>query len=437
MNRLLEVKEFDRITCDPRFKDSKTEYKYLPKQDFLELKGFIQSFESAESQADALEFSKIGFHRDVGEILTINNYVGLIQMQNGFQIQVLPKVDFGEGRDKGSAETKKVFLRMLRSMKDFPSKVFKDANLRMDKMPLYEIFINMFLQETRELVKRGIKSAYVSREDNLNVYKGKLLVNEHIKKNTAHSERFYVCYDEYLVNRAENRLIKTTLQKLQNLSNSAENQKEIRQLLTAFELVDPSLNYEKDFSQVVIDRNTKDYDMLMHWSKVFLMNKSFTTFSGDHHARALLFPMEKVFEAYVAQELKKNLGDLRWTVATQAKQYYLFDNPQRFRLQPDIVITRDDESQVILDTKWKRLINDPRKNYGISQADMYQMYAYSKKYHSSEIWLLYPMDKETKGLDRISFQSKDDVHVNVFFIDVAKIEASLEELRGRLMNRES
>lgn len=54
-------------------------------------------------------------------MVSIKNYVGLIQMKNGFQIQVLPKISFGE-EDEGNVQTKRVFLRMLRSMKDFPSK---------------------------------------------------------------------------------------------------------------------------------------------------------------------------------------------------------------------------------------------------------------------------------------------------------------------------
>ncbi len=102
-----------------------------------------------------------------------------------------------------------------------------------------------------------------------------------------HQERFYVGYDEYQVNRPENRLVKSTLLKLQGITTSAENSKSIRQLLTSFELVSPSTNYDKDFSKVVIDRNTKDYEMLMQWSRVFLKNKSFTTFSGTESARAL------------------------------------------------------------------------------------------------------------------------------------------------------
>ena len=426
MYKLLEVREFEKISCNPDFK---TEYAYLPESVFRDLEEFIHAFAGDDEYSDALEFLKISFRRNVGDIISVNNYVGLIQMHNGYQIQVLPKIDFGDDADSKNEETKRVFLRMLRSMKDFPSKVFNEANLKMDRMTLYEIFINMYLQEVRTLVKHGIKSAYIAREDNLNFYKGKLVVNEHIKRNAAHGERFYVCYDEYLVDRAENRLVKATLLKLQGITSSAQNQKEIRQLLTSFEMVRPSVNHQKEFSKVVINRNTKDYDMLMRWSRVFLLNKSFTTFSGGTNARALLFPMEKVFESYVAQQLKKALAELGWEVSTQDKGYYLFDSPRQFALRPDIVITREDGSIIILDTKWKSLVDKPRINYGISQADMYQMYAYSKKYNTPEIWLLYPVNSEMHNHQDISFDSDDGVNVRLFFVDVAKIENSMQSLK--------
>ena len=430
MKKLLEVREFDKISYNSDFK---TEYAYLPEPVFRDLEQFIHAFAGDEEYADALEFLKIGFRRNVGDIISVNNYVGLIQMQNGYQIQVLPKIDFGTDPDSKNEETKRVFLRMLRTMKDFPSKVFNEANLKMDRMTLYEIFINMYLQEVRVLVKHGIKSAYIGREDNLSFYKGKLVVNEHIKQNAAHGERFYVHYDEYLVDRAENRLVKATLLKLQSITSSAENQKEIRQLLTAFEMVRPSINHQKNFSRVVIDRSTKEYEMLMRWSRVFLLNKSFTTFSGGTNARALLFPMEKVFESYVAKQLKKTLTDLDWEISSQDKGYYLFDSPRQFALRPDIVITREDSSKIILDTKWKSLVDKPRINYGISQADMYQMYAYAKKYRTSEIWLLYPVNPEMRDHSDIVFRSDDGVDVRIFFVDVANIEDSLRDLRSRIV----
>ena len=431
MDKLLEVREFESITGNADYKDDEN-YKYLPEKAFADLVAFIHEYAGDEENADALEFMRIAYKRKVGDVVTIKNYVGLIQMQNGYQIQVLPKISFGDGEDVGNTKTKRTFLKMLRSMKDFPSKVFNDASIKVDRMNLYEIFINMYLQEVRQLVKRGIKSAYVEQEDNLRFYKGKLQVSKHIRANIVHKERFYVAFDAFHPNRAENKLVKATLLKLQKLTSSAENDKKIRQLLTAFEMVDPSTNFQKDFSSVVIDRNTNDYEMLMQWSKAFLMNKSFTNFSGKNSSRALLFSMESVYESYVAQQMKKVMCPDGWDVSTQDKGRYLFVEPRKqFSLRPDIVLQRKGRV-VIMDTKWKSLVNNDRKNYGISQGDMYQMYAYSKKYGTSEIWLLYPMNDEMREHADISFDSGDGTTVHVFFVDVANIEDSLSELMQKL-----
>ena len=277
MNKLLEVREFDTIIGNENYKDDK-DYKYF--EAFDSLVDFIREFDCTDESLDALKFMRIGYKRNIGNVVSIKNYVGLIQMKNGYRVQILPKIDLGKV-EGGNTQTKKVFLKMLQSMKDFPSKVFNDAAMNIDKMNLYEIFINMYIQEVRQLVKHGIRSNYVQQENNQGYFKGKLLVNKHIKANLAHKERFYVLFDEFHPNGPENRLVKATLEKLQKLTGSTKNSKEIRQLLTAFEAVDSSANHEKDFSKVVINRNTENYEILIKWSKVFLMNKSFTTFTGS------------------------------------------------------------------------------------------------------------------------------------------------------------
>lgn len=96
----------------------------------------------------------------------------------------------------------------------------------------------------------------------------------------------------------------------------------------------------------------------------------------------------------------------------------------------NIALTKKQEKDKV--TKWKRLIDNERANYGISQADMYQMYAYSKKYETPEIWLLYPVNEEMRNHSDIRFDSGDGTTVRVHFVDVAHIEDSLEELKTKL-----
>lgn len=430
MSECLTVREFDRIIFS---ETPKANYKNIKnKKDFDNLVAFIHEFESNEKGTDVLEFLSIKHNREVGQYIAVKNYVGIIEMKNGFQIEILPKITFGiSEQDK----TKFVFLKMLRCLKEFNGKLFKNANINIDKFNLYEIFINAYLIEVSNLLKKGIKSGYVNVEDNLTKYKGKLILKDHLKKNLVHKEKFYVSYDLFNSNCPENKLIKSTLLKLKNISTQNKNKKEILLILNAFNEVNASTNYYLDFSKIKTNRS-KEYDILMIWSKIFLYNKSFTTFSGSTTSRALLFPMEKVFESYVAQKLKDKLVMKSWNISTQDRKYYLFDKPLKFSLRPDIVIRKpmENNSTIVLDTKWKIL--NRSENYSISQADMYQMYVYSKKYKAEIIWVLYPWNEEspTTKNSKISFitNNDDNVTVNVYFIDVANIEESLKELSRQL-----
>ena len=426
MSRTLVVKEYDTIVCNESLSSAQG-YVHLEEKYFRELEQFIKEYVSASDEADILEFMKIGYKRGVGDTVTFNSYVGIIELPSGFQIEILPKVSLGD--DDNNAKTKRIFLKMLNCLKDFDGKVFSSASLNADKMNLYEIFIRMYIQEAWTLVKRGIKSDYIRNEENLSVYKGKLDVSKHISCNAAHKERFYMIFDEYQVNRPENKLIKSTLLKLLSISRNTNNTREIRQLLYSFELVEESDNFEKDFSRISLTRGMKEYELLIQWAKIFLLNKSFTTFSGKNSGKALLFPMEQVFEAYIAKQVKlvfENQSNSITRVSVQDSGYYLFDEPRKFKLRPDIVVTNDyDESHriVVMDTKWKRLNSNPVKNYGISQVDMYQMYAYSKKYQTPYIWLIYPINEEVRNnINSFSFEAVETdgqkVFVRVFFVDL-------------------
>ena len=439
MSRTLVVKEYDTIVSNESL-SSKQGYVFLEDKYFRELEQFIKEYTSESDEADILEFMKIGYKRGVGDTVTFNSYVGIIELPSGFQIEILPKVSLGE--DENNVQTKRIFLKMLNCLKDFDGKVFSSASLNTDKMNLYEIFIRMYIQEAWLLVKCGIKSDYLVTENNLAYFKGKLDVSKQIKYNAAHKERFYMIYDEYEVNRPENKLIKSTLLKLLRLSSNTDNTRELRQLLYSFELVAESTNYEKDFSKVSLTRGMKEYRMLIQWARIFLLNKSFTTFSGQNSGKALLFPMEQVFEAFIAKQVNSIFGRLSYgSVMTSAQDrgYFLFDEPQKFRLRPDLVVKSNTNSEhpvVIMDTKWKRLNQSAKSNYGISQADMYQMYAYSKKYKTPDIWLIYPLNDEVRELDSLSFEARKDeqtkVSVKVFFVDLSDYENSLKQLYQRV-----
>ena len=52
----------------------------------------------------------------------------------------------------------------------------------------------------------------------------------------------------------------------------------------------------------------------MIWCRIFLKGKSFTSFAGSDVAYALLFPMETLFESYIACLIKKEINSDKYTV---------------------------------------------------------------------------------------------------------------------------
>ena len=415
MNKKVSVKEYDIITCNNKYQSQK--YKVLDEKDeknnrekFNELTNFIRSFSSQKNYSDILDFMKISYKRGIEDTVEIRNYVGLIQLDSGFQIEILPKILYSTEEN-----TKKILVDMINSLKNFNNKIFSNSQLNYRNMNIYEIFIRLYVQDVNNLIKTGLKSSYNTIEENLQLVKGKILFEKQVRKNFAHKEKMFCSYDEYDLNRPENRIIKATLMKLLKVSTNVDTLRLMNQALGYFDNIEVSNNYDSDFAKVNITRDMKNYEALIEWSKIFLHNNSFTNFAGDISSKSLLFRMDKLFESYVAKKIRQKSSS-NWKVWTQDKRFYLFDSPKNeFRIIPDVVMQKN-ENTVILDTKWKEL-DSSKPNYGISQQDMYQIYAYSKKYNTSNIWLLYPKTEKVDE-DNIWFKSNDNVNVNIFFVDL-------------------
>lgn len=433
-------------------------YQSLPAHTFDALEAFLLANRNGE-ETDRTELLSLSVRKGVGKTITARNYVGLITMKDGTVIEILPKISGQIGLE----ETKRVFLDMLRTSKEALFKDLQTANLKVARMNLFEVFIAMFLQEVDRLVKQGLKSAYNTVEENERFYRGKLLLSQHMKHNLIRRDRFFVAHDEWHLNRPENRLLKATLRLLFRASGSDGNRTRIGRLLPLFDEVGPVVDVGVEFSKCAMDRGVTHYAKALAWSKVFLCGNSFTSFSGSEVAVALLFPMEKVFERYVAAKLRRVMP-AAVAMRTQDQRFSLFDKPRRvFQLRPDIVLeetylerhkqneTRLERSIlnmtgrketgveeasggcVVLDTKWK-LLNAAKRNAGIAQSDMYQMYAYAKKYAARKVVLLYPRSDECFS-DELRFESDDGVCVDVWFVDLQRMEDSMKGLVGSLFSQ--
>lgn len=373
----------------------------IPLKSFDEVESYI-----AQNIESSYQYLLPGYSPNYGRILKANQFVGVIETRSGISLEILPKIALSD-----ISETRVIFLRMLKTLKQSPFKQFNIGSLNTAKIHIFEIFITYFCDELSKLIKKGIKSEYITKTDNSNFLKGKLKITEHLKNNITHKERFFVEFDEYMTNRIQNRIIKTTIEFLYNKSSYTPNKKRLREFLFTFSEVTSLPLPVKNLSKIKIGRQMKSYSSVLNWCYIFLSDKSIIPLKGDTLAFALFFDMNRLFEDYVAACLRNEFPEK--DIKTQVSRKYLIESPKKeFKLKPDILI---DES-IIADTKWK-LLEPWKPHNGINQSDIYQMYAYGKKYNVNEINLIYPYTPDFPKINETDYKFDNMITLKIKTFD--------------------
>lgn len=359
----------------------------------------LSVFTWLESQAlDAAEAGKPAWlrvtQRHGRRAVQVTSFVGVMRAPDGFQIEVLPKV--GKAIGGGDAQARQLLIEMLRCLGGFRHVQTDSAKLVATRMPLLGVFIGEFLRAVEHIVKRGLRSDYRLRQDNVFALRGKLQMAMHLRQNLCRQDRFFAEFDEFSTNRPENRLLHAALRRALSWTAAQAHQQLARELCFVFAEVPQSEGPAVDFSRVRLDRGMGHYADALAWARLILGDESPLTGAGGHRAPSLLFPMEAVFEAYVAKHLARQLAH-PFTLRTQARSFSLVQHLRQdwFRLKPDLLVQESATNHLVLDTKWKLL--DGKKatgadKYGLDQGDFYQLHAYGQSYldGQGDVVLIYP-----------------------------------------------
>jgi 5-methylcytosine-specific restriction enzyme subunit McrC len=453
MKKVFQICEFGVIRKQTGSEQNTFKELYLDDLTFENMINFV-----LENQGQNTEGEKafLLYRKNRQEFIKVKNYVGVIELKNGVSIEILPKI-YQEDTPQHIAETKRIFLRMLRTLKYTPFASLPQASLKtQDNFPILEIFVSNYLNELAKVIQTGIRQDYKIEQGNTPFLKGKLLLSTHLKENLGKKHQFYTEYSDYSKDNAQNRIIKNTLLILRGVSRNHQNIGNISKYLAYFNDIPVSLNVVQDIFQATQNnRLFKNYDLLMSWSELFLKKKSFTNFSGTSVNTAILFPMERIFESYVTHLFKKYAKD--YTIQTQNTgcfliERHLFNDTTKesklFGLKPDLILDNQDPKTLerfVIDTKWKILnssYTNSKQPYDISQADIYQLYAYGKKYvvsygnegkkqiKSPKLIMIYPKN--------INFEEKlpifdygDNLKLEVVPFDILSSDLE-EQIRGIL-----
>ena len=415
---IYQISEFDRIKPFVQGQVTiKANETYIPENAFNNLWDFILEKQSDGDSSDKA-FSLYTSHGK--RIIQAKNYVGVIETKSKDVIEILPKIY----RVENNKKVKSIFLRMLRVLKDMNNISFNDADLLANEdFPILEIFINNYIVDVERLLLNDLKKGYKTIDSNQNFLKGKLLVKENLKYNFVDRSKFYVRFNHFDIDIPLNRVVKSTLLKLFKLTRLSRNRKTISRMLELLGTVPVSNNFSADLQMLnKSNRLLSNYSKVVEWSEVFLLGKGFTNFSGNNINQAMLFPMEKVFESFIAYQFKRYAN--KYPISTQHSELNLvenFNDKPKFRLKPDIFISNPKENKyIVIDAKWK-IVNKNSIGKTIQQSDMYQLYAYGRKYlkgygHTT-LYLIYPANLNfTEALPPFYYEKNGDHWLKLYAI---------------------
>jgi 5-methylcytosine-specific restriction enzyme subunit McrC len=377
------------------------------------------------------------------EYARAQNYVGVIKVP-GLVVEILPKIDIdcefdSDGLDRNYEKQQTAqqnLLYMLSLAKHIPMEERGLADLELKRMTLMDALLKLFVERLFSELRMGMDHAYSTREENSHFVRGKLLFSEHLRMNLILKNRSFIRHDKFISDTWINRILKATCRRLLPIAVSVATQKRLREALFVFDEVSDIDVMKHHFSNIHMNRCTDRFRILINFCKMVLCGQSPASASGSDQTFSLLFSMDKLFEEFIARFICKYSQDFgidRACVHPQAagRREWLLSKLNKsghekgvYCLKPDIIIDSNaGQPKVIIDTKWKFLESDEEdsKN-GVSQGDIYQMYAYATRYKCRDNVLLFP---QVSRVTAKSYVFKDDDQIRQIRVELISLNRNL------------
>ncbi|AQS05554.1 McrC family protein [Clostridium beijerinckii] len=353
--------------------------------------------------------------------IVATQYVGFIKIKNK-TIQVIPKIF-----KNNDNENLHFLLYMLQYTEKLKIKNFSLTSFNKIDGSFFEVFIWLYARNLLDILKPGIKKQYVVNEENSNFLKGKFLIGEHIKYNNFNNAKFFCSFDEFTEDNRLNQILKYVSNILIQVSKNSTNKKYLKQILFILDEVQLKKVTVDDIDKIHFSRLNEEYRPIINLCKLILSNTTISFGLSKIETFSFMFDMNKLFEEFIYKFIKKHKEEIG--IKNISGQKLLGKLFGEFNMYYDIYIKDENNRDIIIDTKYKSPA-DMNKHYGLSQADFYQMFAYSQSQEKKieNIILLYP--KST--IEESSFKHSDGINKINLFIKCIDIQTIWDEKNKRL-----
>ena len=340
--------------------------------------------------------------------IKFKNYVGVIQIGRK-TIEILPKADrTTKSREPNERDLwQQALIGMLNLTHKVKVQSMSEAALMPRMNSILDMYFQIYLDEVKTLLHRGLLRQYRKATGNLKVVKGRILFGEQVKKNYVHQERVYSEHQVYDADNLYNQILLKALNIISGLSAHPLIRDQIQRLKLDFPDMKQVAITAAHFDRLKENRKTKPYQTALQIARMIILNYQPDIRAGSENMIALLFNMNKLWEEYIYRVLQR---------ALQSDDYELSYNPtKKFwkdkTIRPDMVI-KHGATHYVIDAKWK--VPAGRQP---SDADLKQMFAYNLYWKATQSMLLYPGEESPKsgkfheGLDGNYFCKVGFIHV--------------------------
>lgn len=306
------------------------------------------------------------------------SWVGILQIGNTY-IEVLPKISNQNDSPEVRNEWRNRLCRMLCVTKTLDIRQTENTNQSTFEHTLWEIFYRYYLSLVQDLIKSGLIKSYRHEEANRTALRGKLLFSKQITKNLIHQEKFYT--DASVYNR-DSLLNQVILKALKIISTNPLIFNDAKSILETFEdiqdIATKKINWEK-VELLKKERKTEKYQYALSFAELIIKGTNPDLNSGYYSVTGIMFDMNALFEKYVAQRMSHFFPK---KIYAQKNKYFWEFHTAR----PDILYKKNENENIIFDTKWKKLANKT----DIASGDIFQQYVYCKLFSAKKAFLIYP-----------------------------------------------
>lgn len=381
----------------------------------------LQSYLKCKNLEQVLKVTRHG--------IIAKSWVGVIKYKK-HQFQILPKLICDNGNTENILKN---LIFMLSYTKKLDIRTSDTAKLSNSKNPFIEILIREYAKSLFECLKRITPKKYVREEDNLNYLKGKIKFTENIRYNCVNQSKFYCEYDEFSKNNILNQLFLFVSTCLYNISNDSYNKKTLKFIINYYSDIKLVRFNRFTAEKINLSRNQKLFKKPFNLAKMFIEKTSVDLSKNKFENITLIWDMNKLFEEFVFEIMKKFEGELGCKlVAQKGRRLLKNDTSKKRNTFVDIMVEKgygDELERIVLDTKYKKFVSSD----DFSNADVFQVSTYCLLHNADKAVLIYPRwNKEVPNVPSFKLNTDEkDIKINFKTIDLCytNVKQHLEEIR--------